>query len=38
MHGDSGGLENEKKDKLFQPALCRFSLIKRLKNLRAESY
>ena len=38
MYGDLGAHENEKKDKLFQPALCRFSLIKRLKILRAESY
>ena len=38
MHGDSGAHENAKKDKLFQPALCRFSLIKRLRILRAESY
>ncbi len=38
MHGDSGARENEKKGQAFQPALCRFSLIKRLRILRAESY
>ena len=38
MYGDLGARENAKKDRLFQPALCRFSLIKRLKILRAESY
>ena len=38
MYGDLGARENAKKDKLFQPVLCRFSFIKRLKILRAESY
>ncbi len=38
MYGDLGAYENEKKDKLFQPAPCRFCLIIRLKILRAESY
>lgn len=38
MYGDLGARENAKKDKLCQPAPCRFYLIISLKILRAESY